>query len=169
LADANKRHDWRIYVDFAQTLIGIARPMYAEDPFGVDLQHSLYALESTTIDLCLSMFPWAKFRKHKAAVKMHTLLDQHGNIPTFISISGGKVPDVKVLDDIMPEAGAFYGMDRGLRRFRASLQVHAQFSLFCRVHKIECSAAASLLSPSRQDNRLAFGSDGDSDHHWVGD
>jgi hypothetical protein len=107
LADANERHDWRIYADFAQTLISTARPMYAEDPIGVDLQHSLYALDSTTIDLCLTMFPWAKFRKQKAAVKMHTLLDLHGNIPTFIRISEGKVPDVKVLDDILPEAGAF--------------------------------------------------------------
>ena len=87
--------------------------MYAEDPIGIDLNHSLYALDSTTIDLCLSMFPWAKFRKHKAAVKMHTILDLHGNIPTFISISNGKVHDVKILDEIFPEAGAFYVMDRG--------------------------------------------------------
>ena len=113
LADANESHDWRIYSDFAQVLIGIARPMYAEDPIGIDLNHSLYALDSTTIDLCLSMFPWAKFRKHKAAVKMHTILDLHGNIPTFISISNGKVHDVKILDEIFPEAGAFYVMDRG--------------------------------------------------------
>ena len=83
LADANETHDWRIYADFAQVLIGIARPLYACDPMGVELQSSLYALDSTTIDLCLSLFPWAKFRKHKGAVKMHTLLDLHGNIPTF--------------------------------------------------------------------------------------
>lgn len=113
LADANERHDWRIYSDFAHALIGIARPMYAEDPIGIELHHSLYALDSTTIDLCLSMFPWAKFRKNKAAVKMHTLLDLHGNIPTFISITDGKVHDVNILDDILPEAGAFYVMDRG--------------------------------------------------------
>jgi hypothetical protein len=113
LADANERHDWRIYSDFAQVLIGIARPLYAQDPLGVDLAHSLYALDSTTIDLCLALFPWAKFRKHKAAVKMHTLLDLHGNIPTFISITDGKVHDVNVLDEILPEAGAFYVMDRG--------------------------------------------------------
>ena len=113
LADANEAHDWRIYADFAQVLIGIARPMYAADPIGVDLDQSLYALDSTTIDLCLSLFPWAKFRKHKAAVKMHTLLDLHGNIPTFISITDGKVHDVNVLDEILPEAGAFYVMDRG--------------------------------------------------------
>ena len=113
LADANECHDWRIYADFAQVLIGIARPLYAGDPIGVDLAHSLYALDSTTIDLCLALFPWAKFRKHKGAVKMHTLLDLHGNIPTFISITDGKVHDVNILDEIWPEAGAFYVMDRG--------------------------------------------------------
>ena len=113
LADANECHDWRIYADFAQVLIGIARPLYAHDPIGVDLAHSLYALDSTTIDLCLALFPWAKFRRHKAAVKMHTLLDLHGNIPTFISITDGKVHDVNILDEIWPEAGAFYVMDRG--------------------------------------------------------
>ena len=113
LADANERHDWRIYADFAQVLIGIARPLYADDPMGVDLKDSLYALDSTTIDLCLALFPWARFRKHKGAVKMHTLLDLHGNIPTFISITDGNVHDVNILDEIFPEAGAFYVMDRG--------------------------------------------------------
>src|SRR5664279_3258544 len=113
LADANESHDWRIFADFAQILIGIARPLYLHDPIGVDLDQSLYALDSTTIDLCLSLFPWARFRKHKAAVKMHTLLDLHGNIPTFISITDGKVHDVNILDEILPEAGAFYVMDRG--------------------------------------------------------
>ena len=113
LAEANESRDWRIYADFAQVLIGIARPLYARDPIGVDLDQSLYALDSTTIDLCLSLFPWARFRKHKAAVKMHTLLDLHGNIPTFISITDGKVHDVNILDQILPEAGAFYVMDRG--------------------------------------------------------
>lgn len=113
LADANERHDWRIYADFAQVLIGIARPLYAGDPIGVDLTHSFYALDSTTIDLCLSLFPWAKFRKQKGAVKMHTLLDLHGNIPTFISITDGKMHDVNILDEIDPEAGAFYVMDCG--------------------------------------------------------
>ena len=118
LADANDAHDWRIYADFAQVLIGIARPLYASDPIGVDLDQSLYALDSTTIDLCLSLFPWAKFRRHKAAVKMHTLLDLHGNIPTFISITDGKVHDVNILDEILPEAGAFYVMDRGYVDFQ---------------------------------------------------
>ena len=113
LADANENRDWRIFADFAQVLIGIARPLYARDPIGVELDQSLYALDSTTIDLCLSLFPWAKFRKHKAAVKMHTLLDLHGNIPTFIGITDGSVHDVNVLDEILPEVGAFYVMDRG--------------------------------------------------------
>ena len=113
LADANETHDWRIFADFAQHLVGVARPLHVEDPMGVDLDRSLYALDSTTIDLCLSLFPWAKFRQHKGAVKMHTLLDLHGNIPTFIRITDGKVHDVNILDEISPEAGAFYVMDRG--------------------------------------------------------
>jgi hypothetical protein len=113
LADANESHDWRIFAEFAQVLIGIARPLHAHDPIGVDLDQSLYALDSTTIDLCLSLFPWAKFRRRKAAVKMHTLLDLHGNIPTFIRVTSGDVHDVNILDEIMPEAGAFYVMDRG--------------------------------------------------------
>src|SRR6266853_1311849 len=118
LADANESRDWRIFADFAQVLIRIARPLYAADPIGVDLDHSVYALDSTTIDLCLSLFPWAKFRRHKGAVKMHTLLDLHGNIPTFISITSGKVHDVNILDEIAPEAGAFYVMDRGYLDFK---------------------------------------------------
>jgi hypothetical protein len=117
LADANETHNWRIFADFAQHLIGIARPLHVEDPIGVDLDHSLYALDSTTIDLCLSLFPWAKFRKRKAPVKIHTLLDLHGNIPTFISITDGKVHDVNILDEITPEPGAFYVMDRGYLDF----------------------------------------------------
>jgi len=113
LADANETHDWRIFADFAQHLIATARPLYAGDSIGIDLDASLYALDSTTIDLCLSLFPWARFRRHKAAVKMHTLLDLRGNIPTFIGITDGKVHDVNMLDAILPEAGAFYVMDRG--------------------------------------------------------
>jgi transposase len=113
LADANETHDWRIFADFAQHLIATARPLCVGDTMGVDLDASLYALDSTTIDLCLSLFPWARFRRHKAAVKMHTLLDLRGNIPTFIGITDGKVHDVNMLDEIMPEAGAFYVMDRG--------------------------------------------------------
>ena len=112
LADANESRDWQIYADFAQVLIRIARPLYARHPIGVDLDQSLYALDSTTIDLCLSLFPWAKFRRHKAAVKMHTLLDLRGNIPTFIRITDGKTHDVNILDEFLPEPGAFYVMDR---------------------------------------------------------
>jgi hypothetical protein len=113
LADANESRDWRIFADFAHVLIDIARPLYAADPIGLDLDQSLYALDSTTIDLCLALFPWAKFRKRKAAVKMHTLLDLHGNIPTFIRISDGKMHDVNILDELPIETGAFYVMDRG--------------------------------------------------------
>jgi len=118
LAEANESHDWRIFADFAQVLIRIARPLYAHDQIGVDLDQSLYALDSTTIDLCLSLFPWAKFRQRKAAVKMHTLLDLHGNIPTFIRVTSGDVHDVNILDEIMPEAGAFYVMDRAYIDFQ---------------------------------------------------
>ena len=103
--------------NLCRALIRVARPLYASDPIGLDLDHSLYALDSTTIDLCLSLFPWARFRKNKAAVKMHTLLDLHGNIPTFISITDGKVHDVNVLDEILPEPGAFYVTDRGYLDF----------------------------------------------------
>ena len=118
LADANEVHDWRIFADFAQYLIGVARSLHAEDPIGVELDDALYALDSTTIDLCLSLFPWAKFRKTKGAVKMHTLLDLRGNIPTFIGITDGKVHDVNILDEIVPEAGAFYVIDRGYLDFK---------------------------------------------------
>jgi hypothetical protein len=118
LADANESHDWRIFADFAQVLIRMARPLYAQDPIGADLEETLYALDSTTIDLCLSLFPWAQARKHKGAVKMHTLLDLRGSIPAFIRVTHGKVHDVTVLDDLLLEAGAFYVMDRGYIHFR---------------------------------------------------
>jgi transposase len=118
LADANENRDWRIYADFAHTLIATARQLYAFEASGVDLDSTLYALDSTTIDLCLNLFPWAKFRKHKAAVKMHTLLDLRGSIPTFIRITDGKVHDVNILDEIQIESGAFYVMDRGYVDFK---------------------------------------------------
>ena len=118
LADANESRDWRIYADFAQTLIATARRLYAGDAMGVDLDQSLYALDSTTIDLCLALFPWARFRRRKAAIKLHTLLDLRGNIPTFIRVTDGKVHDVNLLDGIMPEAGAFYVMDRAYVDFQ---------------------------------------------------
>jgi len=113
LSDANEQRDWRIYADFAQALIRIARPLYAEEDLGLELDNTVYALDASTIDLCLSVFPWALFRSTKSAVKLHTLLDLRGNIPTFIHISNGKLHDVNVLDILPPEAGAFYIMDRG--------------------------------------------------------
>ena len=115
LGDANEEHDWRIFADFAQALIAIARPLYADDPLGVDLVQALYALDSTTIDLCVSVFPWASFRKYKGAVKMHTLLDLRGNIPTFIRITDGNVHDVNILGELAIEAGAFYVMDQNVQ------------------------------------------------------
>ena len=117
LANANAVRDWRIYADFAQHLIGIARRLYADEPLAIELNDTVYALDSTTIDLCLSVFPWAPFRSTKAAVKMHTLLDLRGNIPSFIFISDGKMHDVNILDELLPEAGAFYIMDRGYLDF----------------------------------------------------
>lgn len=113
LADANESRDWRIFADFAQVLIRIAIKLYANEGTGIADVRELYALDSTTIDLCLSLFPWARFRKRKAAVKMHTLLDLHGSIPTFIRIADGKVHDVNIFDEATLEAGAFYAMDRG--------------------------------------------------------
>ena len=113
LANANAVRDWRIYADFAQHLIGIARRLYADDPLALELDDTVYALDSTTIDLCLSVVPWAPFRSSKAAVKLHTLLDLRGNIPSFIFISDGKMHDVNILDQLLLEPGAFYVMDRG--------------------------------------------------------
>jgi hypothetical protein len=117
LADANGARDWRIYADLAQLLIARARRLYANEPIGVELQQTVYALDSTTIDLCLSLFPWARFRSTKAAIKLHTLLDLRGPIPTMISITEGKQADVRVLDELIPEPGAFYVMDRGYLDF----------------------------------------------------
>jgi len=117
LAEANENRDWRIYADFAQILIDKARTLYAHEDFGIQLDREVYALDSSTIDLCLSLFPWAKFRRHKAAVKIHTLMDLKGSIPTFIRITDGKVHDVNILDDLVLEPGAIYVMDRGYLDF----------------------------------------------------
>src|SRR5207302_1817999 len=155
LADANENRDWRIFAAFAQVLIGIARPLYAHDPMGVDLEQSLYALDSTTIDLCLSLFPWARFRKHKAAVKMHTLLDLHGNIPTFIRVTEGKLHDVNILDELLPEAGAFYVMDRGYIDFEP-FHLHALLRLLRRAYQRERPASTPLFAPGRQSHRPAI-------------
>jgi len=130
LANANAVRDWRIYADFAQSLIGIARPLYVDEPFGVDLQDTVYALDTTTIDLCLSVFPWAPFQATKAAVRLHTLLDLRGNIPTFIHISDGKLHEVNILDQLVPEPGAFYIMDRGFLDFARLYRLHQAGSFF---------------------------------------
>jgi hypothetical protein len=130
LADANEAHDWRIFADFAQVLIHLARPMYAQDPIGIDLDNTIYALDSTTIDLCLSLFPWARFRARKGAVKMHTLLDVRGSIPTFIEVTDGKVHDVNILDQILPEADSFYVMDRAYVDFERLYVFHQCAAFF---------------------------------------
>lgn len=130
LAHANQIRDWRIYADFAQVLIGEARKLYADEDFGVQLEQTVYALDSTTIDLCLSLFPWALFRKRKAAVKLHTLIDLRGNIPTVIFITPGKVHDVNILDDLVTEAGAIYVMDRGYLDFERLFKIHQSLAFF---------------------------------------
>lgn len=130
LADANEQRDWRIYADFAQALIKIARPLYAKEELGLDLDNTVYALDASTIDLCLSVFPWALFRSTKSAVKLHTLLDLRGNIPTFIHISDGKLHDVNVLDILITEPGAFYIMDRGYVDFERLFTLNQAGSFF---------------------------------------
>ena len=130
LANANNKRNWQLYADFAQVLIHIARGLYLEDDFGVELDETVYALDSTTIDLCLAVFPWAHFRKTKAAIKLHTLLDLRGPIPTFISITDGKIADVNILDQILPEAGSFYVMDRGYLDFFRLHHIHLSLAFF---------------------------------------
>ena len=130
LADANENRDWRIYADFAQVLINIARKLYRDEDFGIELEETVYALDSTTIDLCLSLFPWARFRKYKGAVKMHTLLDLRGNIPSIIWITDGKVHDLNILDELIPEPGAFYIMDRAYIDFWRLYILHISSAFF---------------------------------------
>ncbi len=130
LADANEKRDWRIYADFAQVLIDIARPLYASEDFGLELDDTVYALDASTIDLCLSLFPWARFRETKGAIKLHTLINLRGNIPEFIHISDGKMHDVKVLDILIPEAGSFYIMDRGYIDFARLYKLHQASAFF---------------------------------------
>jgi transposase len=130
LADANERRDWRIYADFAQVLIDIARDLYVDDDFGIELDETVYALDASTIDLCLSLFPWARFRKTKGAIKLHTLLDLRGSIPTFVSITDGKVHDVNILDELIPEPGSFYIMDRGYLDFERLYILHQCMAFF---------------------------------------
>jgi hypothetical protein len=130
LADANERRDWRIYADFAHTLIDIARPLYADTDLGFDLDATAYALDATTIDLCLSMFPWARFRKAKGAIKLHTMIETHSSIPVFIDITHGKVHDVNVLDILSPEPGSFLIMDRAYLDFRRLYTLHQALAFF---------------------------------------
>ncbi len=136
LADANENRDWRIYCDFAQILIQEARRLYANDDFGLELKETVYALDASTIDLCLSVFPWARFRRSKAAVKLHTLLDLRGNIPSFISITDGKVHDVNILDELIPEPGSIYVMDRGYLDFKRLYQLHQNLAFFVTRRKV---------------------------------
>ena len=130
LAEANEKRDWRIYADFSQSLIQTARQLYADEELGLELDNTVYALDATTIDLCLSVFPWAHFRRAKAAIKLHTLLDLRGNIPTFIHVSDGKLHDVNVLDILLPEPGAFYVMDRGYLDFDRLYQLNLALAFF---------------------------------------
>ena len=130
LSHANENRDWRIYADFAQILIQRAKDLYANDPFGVDLQSTVYALDSTTIDLCMSLFPWAKFRRTKSAIKLHTLINLRGSIPEFIHISDGKMHDVNILDLLVPSPGAFYIMDRAYMDFKRLYQLHQERAFF---------------------------------------
>lgn len=144
LADANEQRDWRIYADFAQVLIRRARKLYADDELPVSLDQTVYALDSTTIDLCLSLFPWAKFRRRKGAVKLHTLIDLRGSIPCFIHISHGKMHDVTALDHLLPEPGAFYVMDKGYIDFRRlqRLEEHSAFFLLRAKRNLKCTRRA---------------------------
>ena len=141
LADANRVRDWRIYADFAQVLIDRARGLYSADDFGLTLEQTVYALDSTTIDLCLSLFPWAPFRRRKAAIKLHTLIDLRGSIPTFIHVSPGKRHDVTVLDELPIEAGAFYVMDRGYLDFGRLNRLHRKSAFFITRSKRNLDAA----------------------------
>ena len=147
LANANAVRDWRVYADLAQSLIGIARRLYADEPFGVDLKETVYALDASTIDLCLSVFSWAPFRSTKATIKLHTLLDLRGNIPTFLHISDGKMHDVNVLDLLVPEPGAFYIMDRGYIDFERLHRLHEAGSFFVTRAKSNLKAVRRYSHP----------------------
>ena len=154
LANANQRRDWRIYAEFAQAVIRIARPLYADEDLGLELDNTVYALDASTIYLCLSVFPWALFRSTKSAVKLHTLLDLRGNIPTFIHVSDGKMHDVNVLDILVPEPGAFYIMDRGYVDFERLFLLHTVGAFFIPPNvpgprPIASSAPKSPVSPAR--------------------
>jgi Domain of unknown function (DUF4372)/Transposase DDE domain len=148
LSDANEARDWRIYADFAQVLIRQARKLYAVESFGMEFTETAYALDSTTIDLCLSVFPWASFRATKAAVRIHTLLDLRGAIPSFIHISDGKLHDVNVLDLLIPEAGAIYVMDRGYLDFERPHVLHQTGAFFVTRAKSNLDARRLYSAPT---------------------
>jgi len=145
LSYANEHRDWRIYAEFAQVLIGQARALYKDEDLGLELEQTVYALDSSTIDLCLSLFPWARFRKHKAAIKLHTLMDLRGSIPSFIKITDGKVHDVNILDILLAEPGSFYIMDRGYLDF-ARLYSMAQSLAFFVIRAKNNLAARRMYS-----------------------
>ena len=151
MADANRKRDWRIYADFAQILIQRARKLYLNEPFGVDLEGTVYALDSTTIDLCLSLFPWATFRRRKGAVKLHTLLDLRGNIPCFLRVSHGKMHDVNILDELPIEPGAFYIMDKAYIDYARLYRLHQQAAFFLtRAKKTSSPSVGSRETSTRR-------------------
>lgn len=154
LADANERRDWRIYADFAQRLIKQAHKLYATEDLGLDLWNTVYALDSTTIDLCLSMFPWGAFRRTKAAVKLHTLLDLRGAIPSFIHISDGKLHDVHALDLLLPEPGAVYVMDRGYLDFDRLFTLHQAGAFFVTRAKANADLRRLYSAPSDREQGI---------------
>jgi hypothetical protein len=156
LADANENRDWRIFSDFAHILIGEASRLYSGEPFGAELSSAAYALDSTTIDLCLSLFPWAKFRKTKAAIKLHTLLTLHGNFPTLIIITSGKVHDVNILDELTFEPGAFYVMDRGYVDFGRLHRIHRASAFFVTQAKANFKFQRRYSSPVDKSTGLRF-------------
>lgn len=173
LADANEAHDWRIFADFAQHLIARARTLYADDPFGVEIQNTAYALDSTTIDLCLALFPWARFRTRKAAVKMHTLLDLRGNIPVFVSITEGKTHDVNILDQLPVEPGAFYVMDRGYVDFQRLYRLTLAAAFFVTRSKSNIVLIRRYSHPVdpatqvRSDQTVVLGAPGSAKHYPI--
>jgi hypothetical protein len=154
LAEANERRDWRIYADFAQRLITQARTLYKTDDLGLDLSNTVYALDATTIDLCLALFPWASFRRTKAAVKLHTLLDLRGAIPSFIHISDGKLHDVHALDLLLPEPGAIYVMDRGYLDFERLFTLHQAGAFFVTRLKSNTNVRRIYSAPSDRDQGI---------------
>lgn len=162
LADANENRDWRIYADFAQVLIARARHLHSDEDWGVNLKATAYALDSTTIDLCLELFPWAKFRSTKAAVKMHTIIDLRGNIPSFITITNGKVHDVNFLDDVIPEAGAFYIMDRAYNDFERLKRFDVEKAFFVvrakagTLYRRRCSREVDKTTGVRSDQSIVL-------------